>query len=288
MASGCQGTSAVPYSGGREKNPQPATHAKRKYWRGFCSSIGRTTPVGEVWGMIKKMSGIRREWDYPVLVSGGEKAVTDKEKAEMMAKTFVAIHSSDKLEGEWKKGREMTLKAYPGVLEKREEVGDALSAPMSNAEMERAIARPGLTSPGEDEMFYIMFSCLGEVALGRLKGIYDALIKSVIDYGCIAYRDAARATLAKLDVVQTQALRIFTGAFHMSPAVAMQVEMGEMPLQLRREQLAANYWANLQGQGRSHPTRAVMQVCWEHERVKNHSFGWVGDAIGKERERDGT
>jgi len=46
-----------------------------------------------------------------------------------------------------------------------------------------------------------------------MKRIYGALIKSIIDYGCIAYRDAARTTLAKLDVVQTQALRLCTGAF---------------------------------------------------------------------------
>jgi len=38
----------------------------------------------------------------------------------------------------------------------------------------------------------------------------------------------------------------------------MQVEMGEMLLQLRREQQAANYWTNLQEQGKSHPTRAGM------------------------------
>ncbi|ROL44097.1 Cystinosin [Anabarilius grahami] len=125
--------------------------------------------------------------------------------------------------------------------------------------------------------------CLAGVEWGAsrqsLKEIYVALIKSVIDYGCIAYRDAARTTLAKLEVIQTQALRICSGAFQTSPAVALQVEM---PLQLRREQLAANYCANLQGYGRSPPSRAVMQVCWEHERVKGQSFGWVGDAIGKE------
>lgn len=115
-----------------------------------------------------------------------------------------------------------------------------------------------------------------------LKEIYVALIKSVINYGCIAYRDAARTTLAKLEVIQTQALRIYSGAFQTSPALALQVEMGEMPSQLRREQLAANYWANFQGYGRSYPSRAVLQVCWEHERVKGQSFGWVGDAIGKE------
>ncbi len=46
--------------------------------------------------------------------------------------------------------------------------------------------------------------------------------------------------MAKLEVIQTQALRICSESFRTSPAVALQVEMGEMPLQ----QLA-NYWANL-------------------------------------------
>jgi len=39
--------------------------------------------------------------------------------------------------------------------------------------MERAIARAGLMSPGEDEMCYIMFSGMGEVALGRLLRLYN-------------------------------------------------------------------------------------------------------------------
>lgn len=82
-----------------------------------------------------------RYCSYSVLVSEEVKAVTDLEKAEMMAKAFVSIHSSDNLESEWNNGREITLKEYPGILEKREEVGDALSAPFSKAEMERAIAR---------------------------------------------------------------------------------------------------------------------------------------------------
>ena len=53
-------------------------------WRQF-TSIGRRTPVGEVWGVIRKMGGERREWDYPVMWAGGETAVTDREKVEMMA-----------------------------------------------------------------------------------------------------------------------------------------------------------------------------------------------------------
>jgi len=46
--------------------------------------------------------------------------------------------------------------------------------------MERAIARAGLMSPGEDEMCYIMFSGMGEVASGKLLRLYNRVIYSVI------------------------------------------------------------------------------------------------------------
>lgn len=56
--------------------------AKTNRRRDYCNKIGRTTTVGEVWGMIRKMRGIRRDWQYPVLKSGGIVAVTNEEKVE--------------------------------------------------------------------------------------------------------------------------------------------------------------------------------------------------------------
>ncbi len=43
--------------------------AKRASWIIFYDGIERTTPVGEVWGMIKRMGGDIREWEYPVIVT---------------------------------------------------------------------------------------------------------------------------------------------------------------------------------------------------------------------------
>lgn len=40
---------------------------KRTYWRGFCSTLGSNTQLGEVWGMIRKMGGDRRGWSYQFL-----------------------------------------------------------------------------------------------------------------------------------------------------------------------------------------------------------------------------
>uniref|UniRef100_A0A1A8L2C0 Reverse transcriptase domain-containing protein n=1 Tax=Nothobranchius pienaari TaxID=704102 RepID=A0A1A8L2C0_9TELE len=108
-----------------------------------------------------------------------------------------------------------------------------------------------------------------------MKAIYVGLIRSVLDYGCVAYTSAAKTTLLKLNSIQNQALRLCTGAFRTTPIAALQVEMGEMPIELRREQLALNYWANLRGQKDDHPTLDILKPCWEKEKKDTKSFGWM-------------
>jgi len=64
--------------------------------------------------------------------------------------------------------------------------------------------------------------------------IYKALVRSVIDYGAIAYDNATESQLARLDSVQCQALRISTGAMTGTSLAIMQAHCGEIPHQLRR------------------------------------------------------
>ena len=81
--------------------------------------------------------------------------------------------------------------------------------------------------------------------------IYRSLIRSVIDYGAIAYNSASDNLKNRLDVIQHKALRIACGAFCSTAASALQVETGELPLSLRRSQQelkyvsAARAWNNL-------------------------------------------
>ncbi|XP_051991578.1 zinc-alpha-2-glycoprotein-like isoform X2 [Xyrauchen texanus] len=88
-----------------------------------------------------------------------------------------------------------------------------------------------------------------------LKTIYSTMIRTVLDYGCIAYGTATKSQLGKLERIQSRALRICCGAYPSSPVSALQVEMGEMPIHLRRKQLILAYWVNLKGQKDSHPTK---------------------------------
>ncbi len=108
-----------------------------------------------------------------------------------------------------------------------------------------------------------------------LKAMYSGLVRSVLDYGCVVYGSAAETSLRKLDNIQHQVLRLCTGAIKTTPITALQVEMGEMSLEMRRVQLLVNYWVNLKGHSQEHPTLDTLKPCWEKERKKIKSFGWT-------------
>lgn len=52
--------------------------AKTERWKELYINIGRTTPIINVWGMIRKMRGVQIEWQHPVLKEGEKKAISNK------------------------------------------------------------------------------------------------------------------------------------------------------------------------------------------------------------------
>ena len=95
--------------------------------------------------------------------------------------------------------------------------------------------------------------------------LYRSLIRSVIDYGAIAYDSAAESSKRLLDQIQSKALRICCGAMVMTPVAALQVECGEMPLQLRRNELQLQYAVKLET-SHDNPTRSILKDCWQNRR----------------------
>ena len=65
--------------------------------------------LAEVWGMIRKINGMKSKYEIPVLSSSYNKAIGNVEKAELLASTFVKIHGSDNLSADAKQSRENAL-----------------------------------------------------------------------------------------------------------------------------------------------------------------------------------
>ncbi|GFW52419.1 putative RNA-directed DNA polymerase from transposon X-element [Trichonephila clavipes] len=74
--------------------------------------------------------------------------------------------------------------------------------------------------------------------------VYQALILSRLDYGCVVYGSARASVLKRLDTVYHSALRIcsLSGAFRTSPVTSLYVVCHQPPLELRWRQLCANYF----------------------------------------------
>ena len=90
-----------------------------------------------------------------------------------------------------------------------------------------------------------------------------ALIRSIMDYGCIAYDTASLSVKSKLDSVQHKAMRICCGAMTGTPATALQVECGQPPLQLRRQRSMADYSLKIKSI-HNHSTATILQDSWQN------------------------
>ena len=99
--------------------------------------------------------------------------------------------------------------------------------------------------------------------------IYRAFIRSKLDYGSMAYQSASESTKKQLDTIQAAALKICCGATKGTPIAALQVECGEMPLDIRRVEQSLKYSAKLETFN-EHQTKCILQPAWKSRRVKRN------------------
>lgn len=118
-----------------------------------------------------------------------------------------------------------------------------------------------------------MMKCLTGVWWGAhpfsLRLIYNALIRSVLDYGSFLLQGSHITAFKKLDVVQHKALRLILGAMRSSPVNAMQVECAEPPLHLRRQFLCDKFLFKVY-QHINHPLLPKLITLDDHVRVNRY------------------
>ena len=75
-----------------------------------------------------------------------------------------------------------------------------------------------------------------------LLAIYNAYVVSILQYGAPAFCCAKPETLARLNVVQSKALKTIAGTYICTPTDSIQTELGVMPISLTRTKLCFKYW----------------------------------------------
>ncbi|XP_031338135.1 uncharacterized protein LOC116167038 [Photinus pyralis] len=89
--------------------------------------------------------------------------------------------------------------------------------------------------------------------------IYQTLVLSRIDYGCIVYSSARKSLISKLDKIHHSAIRISLGAFPTSPIDSLQCESGMPSLETRRNCILIKYFTNIKALP-AHPNNSILET----------------------------
>ena len=105
--------------------------------------------------------------------------------------------------------------------------------------------------------------------------VYKALFRSVMDYGSTAYFTASASQLQKIDRLKNICLRIINHSSKNSPIDALEVDCGEVPLDLRRKELIYKQAIKIFSTPK-HPNSEIIQDSWEnhygHYSTTNSTF----------------
>jgi len=92
--------------------------------------------------------------------------------------------------------------------------------------------------------------------------LYHALIRSKLDYGSVVYSSARKSYLQMLEPIQNHALRLCLGTFRTSRVSSLHVEANEMPLELRRRKLAAQYCLKVSTDTSNPAVNCIFNKCF--------------------------
>ena len=109
--------------------------------------------------------------------------------------------------------------------------------------------------------------------------IYNAYVVSRLQYGAPAFCCAKPEALARLDVVQSKALKTIANTYITTPTDSIQVELGVMPLSLLRMKLCFNYWAKVKNITPQNPVNALTPELTPIIGQKCKSTEGVGDSF---------
>lgn len=119
------------------------------------------------------MNRIKREYGYPVLHNNEIIAVTDGEKAEILATTLSKVHSSENNSKEGQRRRGIMLAENEQLLSYYEDVPDLPNIAFIRTELNRALNKTKESVPGKDRICYAMLYHLSDSSKNILLELYN-------------------------------------------------------------------------------------------------------------------
>jgi len=104
--------------------------------------------LNKVWMMVKKMIGKFKPPRVAVLIKDGTHAISDLEKANMLARAFADIHKGSRLEERYMRRKEEVLKINRNILNTKESNMSIMDTEINMSELKRALSNTAYSASG--------------------------------------------------------------------------------------------------------------------------------------------
>lgn len=123
--------------------------------------------------MLKKMIGKFKPPQVSVLIKDGTHAISDMEKANMLARAFADVHNGSHLEERYKKRKEEVLKINRNILNTKDSNMSIMDFEINMSELKRALSNTGYSAPRTDNLCYAMFRKLPDNILEKVLKLFN-------------------------------------------------------------------------------------------------------------------
>jgi len=153
----------------------------RQHWEDFCTTINSQSKLGPIWGMARRMNGGPSQRTMPTLVQDGVQAISNIDKANVLAGTYAQASSTANYAEEFRRHIATNTNTTDTHTDTHTDAHidthmEALNDAFNLAELKTAIkGAKHHKAPGEDLIPYEMLQNLHNSAMKVLLRIYNGI-----------------------------------------------------------------------------------------------------------------
>ena len=136
--------------------------AKRQKWRDFCSTLNYRSDLTKVWKVVKSYSKNIGDTNIPYLKHNNEFIKDSIEKANLFAKQFSHISSSENYDKEFLTHKVIFENEHADLFMKQSNDEKAFNIKFTHKELQKVLKKTKITTPGADMLSYEMFKHMSE------------------------------------------------------------------------------------------------------------------------------
>lgn len=146
---------------------------KKQYWEKYCSTLSYKTNINKVWDTVRGLSNVGKSRALPQLKEGNNAVLDNKIKADLLAKQFAYVSSNANYTDTFLRHKEIFENENKHLFQKQENTDEVYNDNFSLSDLFQALESCKNTSPGGDQLCYVMFTHMSEGCLHKILDLFN-------------------------------------------------------------------------------------------------------------------